>query len=35
MVIQTTSENLDFINLVQLLDPDSNILDGNEHEFYA
>jgi putative acetyltransferase len=32
---QTTSENLDFTNLVQLLDADLKIRDGEDHEFYA
>jgi putative acetyltransferase len=33
--LRTTSENPDFINLVQLLDADLKIRDGEEHEFYA
>jgi putative acetyltransferase len=35
IITQTTSENLDFTNLVQLLDADLKIRDGEEHEFYA
>jgi RimJ/RimL family protein N-acetyltransferase len=34
-ILRTTSENLDFTNLVQLLDADLKIRDGEEHEFYA
>ena len=34
-LIQTTSENQDFTNLVLLLDADLKIRDGEEHEFYA
>lgn len=32
---RTTSQNLDFTNLVLLLDADLKILDGDDHEFYA
>lgn len=32
---RTTSENLDFQELVQLLDKDLRIRDGDEHAFYA
>ena len=35
IITHTTSENLDFINLVLLLDADLKIRDGEEHEFYA
>ena len=34
-LIQTTSENQDFTNLVVLLDADLKIRDGEDHEFYA
>ena len=33
--IRTTSKNLDFQNLVTLLDADLKIRDGEDHEFYA
>lgn len=32
---RTTSENQNFTNLVQLLDADLKIRDGDDHEFYA
>lgn len=35
MQTKTTSENQDFIKLVELLDADLKIRDGEEHEFYA
>ena len=35
IITHTTSENLDFKNLVLLLDADLKIRDGEEHEFYA
>ena len=35
ILAHTTSDNLDFIYLVDLLDADLKIRDGNEHEFYA
>ena len=34
-LIRTTSKNLDFQNLVTLLDADLKIRDGEDHEFYA
>jgi len=34
-MIRTTSEDQDFRNLVQLLDQDLAIRDGDEHSFYA
>jgi putative acetyltransferase len=34
-LIRTTSKNSDFTNLVQLLDADLKIRDGEDHEFYA
>lgn len=34
-IIRTNSENQDFINLVELLDTDLAILDGDDHSFYA
>lgn len=33
--IRTTSTNLDFIELVELLDADLAIRDGEDHQFYA
>ncbi len=33
-LIRTNSENIDFIKLVQLLDSDLKIRDGDDHEFY-
>lgn len=33
--IRTTSENIDFQNLVVLLDKDLKIKDGEDHDFYA
>ena len=33
--IRTNSDNLDFIELVKLLDADLVIIDGEEHAFYA
>jgi putative acetyltransferase len=35
IITRTTSENADFTNLVQLLDADLKIRDGDDHEFYA
>lgn len=35
MLTRTTSENPDFISLVELLDADLKIRDGEDHEFYA
>ena len=35
ILAHTTSDNQDFIYLVDLLDADLKIRDGNEHEFYA
>lgn len=34
-LVRTTSKNPDFTNLVQLLDADLKIRDGEDHEFYA
>ena len=34
-ILRTNSENPDFIRLVNLLDTELAIMDGNEHEFYA
>lgn len=34
-IIRTTSENIDFQNLVVLLDKDLKIKDGEDHDFYA
>ena len=33
-IIRTTSDNLDFKNLVALLDEDLKVTDGDEHAFY-
>ena len=33
-LIRTNSDNIDFIKLVQLLDTDLKIRDGDDHEFY-
>jgi putative acetyltransferase len=34
MLLKTDSSNIDFINLVQLLDADLTIGDGDDHDFY-
>ena len=33
-IVKTNSSNTDFVQLVQLLDADLKIRDGDEHEFY-
>ena len=33
-LVRTNSDNIDFINLVKLLDSDLKVRDGDDHEFY-